>query len=83
MAKVSALRTGKQAGPPPLEAAPKNLDQPARDKAERKGKIEFSVPESMIEEFSSEAARRFGFRKGSKSQMFVALWEEYKARQSG
>lgn len=82
MAKVSALKTGKASGPPPADAAPNNLDRPARDKTETKGKIEFSVPEWLIEDFSAEAARRFGFKKGSKSQMFMQLWDEYKTRQS-
>lgn len=83
MAKVSALKTGKASGPPPADAAPKNLDLPARDKKEAKGKIEFSVPEWLIEDFSAEAARRFGFKKGSKSLMFMQLWEEYNSRDSG
>ena len=30
-----------------------------------------------------EAGRRFGFKKGSKSDLFIAMWEEYKHRLSG
>ena len=39
---------------------------------------QFSVPEPLLDEFAQEAGRRFGFKKGSKSHLFLAIWEEYK-----
>ena len=71
------LRTVK--GSPPRETN-KNLSDSLRERPVAKAKIEFSVPEGLLNEFAQEAGRRFGFKKGSKSNLFVALWEEYKGR---
>ena len=71
------LRTVK--GSPPRETN-ENLSDSLREKPVAKAKIEFSVPEGLLNEFAQEAGRRFGFKKGSKSNLFVALWEEYKGR---
>ena len=76
------LRTVK--GSPPRETPPRetneNLSDSLRERPVAKAKIEFSVPEGLLNEFAQEAGRRFGFKKGSKSNLFVALWEEYKGR---
>lgn len=79
MADIAALKrtTGKSAGPPPEVQAPGNVQNPPRDKKEPIGKIQLSIPESTIGDFEAEAAKRFGFKKGSKSQMFIALWTHY------
>lgn len=82
MSNVSKLKTGKGEGPPPPAAAPGNTAKPARDKSEAKVSVEFSVPESMAEDFMAEAAKVFGFKKGSKSNMFMKLWEDYQAGKS-
>ena len=71
------LRTVK--GSPPRETN-ENLSDSLRERPVAKAKIEFSVPEGLLNEFAQEAGRRFGFKKGSKSNLFVALWEEYKGR---
>lgn len=71
------LRTVK--GSPPREIN-ENLSDSLRERPVAKAKIEFSVPEGLLNEFAQEAGRRFGFKKGSKSNLFVALWEEYKGR---
>jgi len=83
MANVTKLTTGKAGGPPPEAAAPENTRKAPRDKTEPKGKIEFSVPLTVIAAFEAEAARRFGFKKGSKSAMFMALWRERDSKKSG
>ena len=83
MANLKALRKAADKGaPPPANRVSENLQKPPREKVE-KGKIEFSVPRSVIEAFSQEAAERFGFKKGSKSDLFLAMWEEYLSRKSG
>ena len=68
--------------PPAPDVTNTNLRTPPREKPAKKGKIEFSVPESLLDEFAQEAGRRFGFKKGSKSNLFLAMWEEYKTRTS-
>ncbi len=66
--------------PPPPDQTNDNLVKPPRDKPVKKAKIEFSVPEHILNEFAQEAGKRFGFKKGSKSDLFVAMWDEYKNR---
>ena len=75
------LRTGKGQSPP-VEKTNENLAAQPREKPLKKGKIEFSVPEVMLDDFAKEAGQRFGFKKGSKSDLFIAMWEEYKTRKS-
>ena len=75
-------RTGKGTPPAP-EVTNQNLKTLPREKPAKKGKIEFSVPENILDEFAQEAGHRFGFKKGSKSDLFVAIWNEYKSRKTG
>ena len=80
MADLTKLKT-KTAGrgmPPAPDVTNTNLRTPPREKPAQKSKIEFSVPEPLLDEFAQEAGRRFGFKKGSKSDLFLAIWEEYK-----
>ena len=84
MADLAKLKT-KTAGkgiPPAPDVTNTNLRTPSREKPTKKGKIEFSVPEPLLDEFAQEAGRRFGFKKGSKSDLFLAMWEEYNRRKS-
>jgi len=82
MASVTKLKTkprGKGKGEPPsIRVTNENLK--TGTKPIKKGKIEFSVPEDMLDEFSLAAGSRFGFKKGCKSELFIAMWEEYKER---
>ena len=84
MADLTRLKA-KSAGrgiPPAPDVTNTNLRTRPREKPTQKSKIEFSVPESLLDEFAQEAGRRFGFKKGSKSNLFLAMWEEYKTRTS-
>lgn len=78
MADLSKLKgkAGKGAPPAP-EVTNANLKKPPREAKVPKAKIEFSVPEHVAQDFSKAAGQRFGFKKGSKSALFIALWEEY------
>lgn len=85
MASVAKLKPGGGAKgtPPAPEVTNSNLKTSPREKPERKAKIEFSVPEHILDDFAKEAGERFGFRKGSKSDLFIAMWNEYKERLAG
>jgi len=95
MADLTKLKTKADKGtPPPVEAkrdkgrpppseTNDNLNDPPREAPVKKIKIEFSVPEHMAQDFSQEAGQRFGFKKGSKSDLFIAMWQEYQDRKSG
>lgn len=76
MANITKLKTTKAGGPPPETAAPENTKNAPRDKEDPIRKLQLSIPESVAAAFEEEAARRFGFKKGSKSEMFIALWNE-------
>ncbi len=84
MASITKLKkkVAQKGTPPSPNTTNTNLRKPAREKPIKKGKIEFSVPEYMLDEFSKEAGERFGFKKGSKSDLFISMWEEYKKRKS-
>ena len=96
MSDFSKLTTNADKGAPPTLDAPKaekgtppapeqtnnNLSKPPRDKPVVKAKIEFSVPKTILDDFAQEAGKRFGFKKGSKSDLFMAMWNEYKDRVS-
>jgi hypothetical protein len=79
MSNVSKLKTRKGEGPPPPQDAPGNTGKAPRDKIEAKVSVDFSVPESVAEDFGQEAGRVFGFKKGAKSKLFLKLWEDYLA----
>lgn len=79
VAKLKRRSAGKGTPPAP-DVTNSNLRTPARDKPVKKAKIEFSVPEHILDDFAREAGERFGFKKGSKSELFIAMWHEYKAR---
>ena len=75
-------RADKGAPPAPNQTNP-NLRKPARGAGQRKANIQFSVPAELRDAFAMEAGRRFGFKKGAKSALFIAMWDDYKARLSG
>ena len=75
-------KAGKGRPPPPNETND-NLNDPPREAPVKKTKIEFSVPEAMANAFSQEAGQRFGFKKGSKSDLFIAMWQEYQELNAG
>lgn len=84
MADISKLKTQADKGaPPPPQRRNDNLKRPTRGPTRAKAKIEFSVPSELRDEFALEAGRRFGFKKGAKSDLFIALWDEYKRRITG
>lgn len=45
--------------------------------------LQFRVSESVFAEFSEQAGREFAFTKGSKSQLFLKIWAEYRAKDNG
>lgn len=83
MANIAKLKpkTGKGTPPAP-ENTNNNLQTQPREKSEKKTVMQFSIPEIIQSEFSTEAGQRFGFKKGSKSDLFIAMWEAYKNERS-
>lgn len=81
LAKLKSRRAGKGT-PPALDVTNANLRTPPREQPAKKAKIEFSVPEYILDEFAREAGARFGFKKGSKSDLFITMWREYQERKA-
>ena len=74
MANTSLLKKG---APPPRESA-KTSSKPIPDQSEAKNKpLQVMVPPEVFDAFSARAGETFGFSKGSKSQLFMAMWESY------
>lgn len=81
MANVAKLK-GKGA-PPKLEAAPNNVSLAPRGKTnilkqEPKQALQLKLPVQIYEDFSKEAGRVCGFKKGSKVELFQLIWNAYK-----
>ena len=83
MSDLRKFKRGADKGAPPLDQTNDNLSKPPRTARPTKGKIHFSVPVEVLDDFAIAAGRRFGFKKGSKSALFLAMWEDYKGRTSG
>lgn len=82
--KLKAKSKNQSKGEPPSPAVTNgNLKEASRESPAKKRKIEFSVPADLLDEFAQAAGQRFGFKKGSKSDLFLAMWEDYKTRISG
>ena len=82
--KLKAKSKNQSKGEPPAPVVTNgNLREPSREGSTKKRKIEFSGPADLLDEFAQAAGQRFGFKKGSKSDLFLAMWEDYKTRVSG
>lgn len=79
MANLAKLKKPSGKGSPPaLDQAPDNLSHAPREKTEPIMGLNLRIPQSAFEEFSQEAGRAFGFKKGAKQQLFLAMWADYK-----
>lgn len=76
---IAKLKTGKGA-PPPADDTPDVIAEDTRDVSEPQRPIQVRVPQSVFEEFSERAGREFGFSHGAKKQLFLKMWEAYKAQ---
>lgn len=77
---IAALGKPKSAqkGEPPKRTKSAPVIKTDTRPSQEKGKgIQFMIPPSVIDDFGREAGENFGFTKGSKSQMFLKLFEFY------
>jgi len=77
---LSKLKSGKGT-PPPAEDVPDVIDSNPRpdDKAPLRP-LQVRIPQSVFAEFSEQAGHEFGFTHGAKKQLFLKMWEAYKAQ---
>ena len=72
---ITKLKGSKGAPPPADETA-----EDKRSEKEALRPLQVRIPVSTFEEFSERAGREFGFSHGAKKQLFLRMWEAYKAQ---
>lgn len=77
MANTSILKKG---APPAREKAKDVIKADPRPTEGKNKPLQVMVPPSVFEAFSARAGEEFGFSKGGKSQLFLAMWEAYTVR---
>ena len=74
MVNTSALKKGV----PPLRENNRNPIQTDPRPTEGKNKpLQLMVPPEVFLAFSARSGEEFGFKKGAKSRLFLAMWEAY------
>lgn len=76
MANTSMLKKG---APPPREKAGNVIKADPRPSEGKNKPLQVQVPQEVFEAFGARAGEEFGFSKGAKSQLFLAMWESYQA----
>ena len=76
---IAKLKSGKGV-PPPADETPDVIAGDKRDERETLRPLQVRIPVSTFEEFSERAGREFGFSHGAKKQLFLKMWEAYKAQ---
>jgi hypothetical protein len=66
--------------PPTAEEAKDVVAENVRPEEVIQRPLQVRVPASVFEEFSERAGREFGFTHGSKKQLFLKMWDAYKAQ---
>lgn len=75
MANTSALR--KKGTPPRRENNPNLIRTNPRSRRVKNKPLQLMVPPDVFLAFSARAGEEFGFIKGSKSRLFLAMWKKY------
>ena len=76
---IAKLKRGKGAPPPADDALDVIAADTRPEKVELKP-LQVRIPKAVFEEFSERAGREFGFSHGAKKQLFLRMWEAYKAQ---
>lgn len=76
---ASALRKG---APPRREKTRSLIDADPRSSEGKNKPLQIMVPPDVFDAFSARAGEEFGFTKGSKSRLFLAIWESYISMQT-
>lgn len=71
---ASVLRKG---APPPRSGTESLIDADRRPAEEKNKPLQLMVPPGVFEAFSARAGQEFGFTKGAKSRLFLAMWDAY------
>ncbi len=74
MTNTAALKKGT----PPQSQIDKRIIKAEPRPTEGKNKpLQVMIPPEIFNAFSAQAGEEFGFTKGAKSQLFLAMWHKY------
>lgn len=76
---IAKLKSSKGA-PPPADNAPDVIAADTRPEKVELKPLQVRIPKTVFEEFSEQAGREYGFSHGAKKQLFLKMWEAYKAQ---
>lgn len=77
---ISKLKSAKGA-PPVADTSNDVIATNTRDDEKAPTRpLQVRVPESVFAEFSEQAGKEFGFSHGAKKQLFLKMWDAYKAQ---
>ncbi|MBB3996085.1 hypothetical protein GGR95_003753 [Sulfitobacter undariae] len=76
---ITKLKRSKGA-PPPADVTPDVIADDTRTEKVELKPLQVRIPKAVFEEFSEQAGREFGFSHGSKKQLFLRMWQAYKAQ---
>ena len=74
---TSALRKGDP--PARTKKARNSIDTDSKPAEGKNRALQLMVPPDVFVAFSARAGQEFGFTKGAKSRLFLAMWDSYKA----
>ena len=74
---TSALRKG--APPARTKKTQSPIDTDPRPAEGKNRALQLMVPPDVFLAFSARAGQEFGFTKGAKSRLFLAMWDAHKA----
>ena len=74
MTNTSALKKG---APPTREKAENVIKADPRPSEGKNKPLQVMVPPEVFNAFGARAGEEFGYSKGAKSQLFLAMWEAY------
>ena len=82
--RLRGTRRSAKGAPPTPEVAPEIIAADPRpesaERPERQRPLQVRIPESVFAEFSERAGREFGYTHGGKKQLFLKMWQAYKAQ---
>ena len=78
MANTTGL--AKKGAPPVREASTSVIRSDPRVDEARKQPLQVKIPADVHTAFSARAGEEFGFTSGSKTKLFLAMWEAYISR---
>ena len=79
MANTRALKKG---APPARTDSGNTIKTDPRPTEGKNKPLQVMIPPDVFDAYSAKAGEEFGFTKGAKSQLFMAMWDAYNSMKS-